>query len=425
MKIMLKNIALSLFLICNSFTYSQLRQILVLNEGAFDYPNNRILVPVSIGNFDPSTGVYSKKNEITGSRFASDIVIDNQNYWVAADNKLVCYNLSTHEKLKEYFVEGIRKIAFYEDMIIITRGEYLKKFSSYVQIYNKNTFNLIFEIPFNDLPYSAESIIVKSDAAYIAVNNGFDFGNEVGKIVKIDLKNVSVIETIDLGADGKNPENLMIKDDLLISLNNKDFTGSSVSLINSVSSSVSTHNLSNVNSLCGTSTLMGELVVYQEIGKTDLGSFELTSRQSGFLKNLNKSFYGMTYDSKSKYLCAAETDFRTTGKVYIYDTDFKEVFAFDAGIAPGYFAFDDAASVSVKNAKPLEFEISPNPVYSILKVISNQELEEMKLMDFYGRELLRSDNEKIDLKELHPGAYIIMVRVKEKLAYKRFIKAGN
>jgi len=119
---------------------------------------------------------------------------------------------------------------------------------------------------------------------------------------------------------------------------------------------------------------MGEFVVYQEIGKTDLGSFELTSRQSGFLKNLNKSFYGMTYDSKSKYLCAAETDFRTTGKVYIYDTDFKEVFTFDAGIAPGYFAFDDAASVSVKNAKPLEFEISPNPVYSILKVISNQEL---------------------------------------------------
>jgi hypothetical protein len=418
-------ITLLLLIICNEFIFSQLRQILVLNEGAFDYINNQVLTPVTIGSFDPGTGLYSNKNEIIGSRFASDIVIDEDSYWVAADMNLVQYKLNTHEKLSEHIVEGIRKIAFYKDLIIITRGEYLKIFPSYVQVYNKNTFSLLFEIPFSELPFSTESIIVKNDIAYVAVNNGFDFGKEVGKVVKIDLVNLSVLETIDLGSDGKNPENLMIKNDLLISLNNKDFTGSSVSLINSGTSDVSTYNLSNVNSLCGTSTLVGDLVVYQDIGKTDLGSFEILSKQSGFLRNLNKSYYGMTYDPKSKYLCAAETDFRSTGKVYIYDTNFNEQFVFDAGITPGYFAFDDATSVSANNIKPLTFEFSPNPVHTKIKVFANQEIEGLKILDLYGRELLRSNNEKIELKDLQPGAYVLIVLAKDKLAYKTFIKADN
>lgn len=422
---MKRNIVLFLLLIFNGIVFSQLRQILVLNEGAYDYVNDKILVPVSIGSFDPVNNLYTKRNEIAGARFASDIVIDDNSYWVAADKNIVEYDLVTNQIVGVHIVEGVRKIAFYDDLLIVTRGEYLKTFSSYLQIYNKNTFSLLFEIPFVDMPFTTESIIIKDAIAYVAVNNGFDFGNEVGKILKLDLKNLKWIETIDLGQDGKNPENLMLKNDLLVSLNNKNFTGSSVSLINSVSSEVSTYNLSNVNSLCGTSTLVGETVIYQEIGKTDLGSFEISTRQSGFLKNLNKSFYGMTYDPKSKYLCAAETDFRTTGRVYIYDLDFKELFSFDAGITPGYFAFDYEASVGVRDIKSLEFEISPNPIHSKFKIISRQTIEEIKVLDFYGRELLRKETVSIDLNELQAGPYILMIRAKDEVAYRRFIKVSN
>ena len=39
----------------------------------------------------------------------------------------------------------------------------------------------------DDIPYTTEGIAVIDDKAYVAVNNGFDFGNEVGQIAVIDL----------------------------------------------------------------------------------------------------------------------------------------------------------------------------------------------------------------------------------------------
>lgn len=418
---MRKNITLLLIIICNILSYSQLKQILVLNEGAFDFQSNQILVPVSIGSFYPSTGLYQKKNEIADARFASDIVIDGNSYWVAADKNVIQYDLSTHEKLAGFILEGVRKIAFYKDLMVVSRGEYLKTFDSYIQIYNKHTFELLFEIPRSTLPFTTESIIINHGIAYVAVNNGFDFGNEVGKLVKIDLEQLKLLETIDLGPDGKNPENLMIKDDLLISLNNKDYHGSSVSIIDDIQG-ISTFNLSNVNSLCGTSTLVGDNVVYQEIGKTDLGAFEINSKQSGFLNNLGKSYYGMSYDSNSGYLCAAETDFRTSGKVYIYDANLIELFSFDAGVTPGYFAFDHANSVGVHNADFVKISIVPNPVISFCKVHTNDVLHEISILDLRGKELVRTKNSLLNLAELESGTYIIKVKTKSSLEYRKILK---
>ena len=196
---MLRYIILICSFIFNVHVYSQLRQILVLNEGAYDFQNSQILVPVTIGAFNPVNKTYTKLNEVAGARFASDIVIDGNTYWVAADKNLIKFDLATHQKISDYLIEGIRKIAFYNDLLVVSRGEYLKTFSSYLQIYNKNTFELLFEIPFTDLPFTAESIIIKDGIAFIAINNGFDFGKEVGKIVKIDLNNLKLIETIDFG----------------------------------------------------------------------------------------------------------------------------------------------------------------------------------------------------------------------------------
>lgn len=410
------------FIICNCLLYSQIRQILVLNEGAFDYVNNKILVPVTTGSFQPGKGIYTHLNEISDARFASDIILDGNSYWVAADKYLLKFNLNTHQKEAEHFIEGIRKIAIYKNLIIVTRGEYLKTLSSYVQIFDKNTFSLLFEIPFNTLPYAAESIVVLGEIAFVAVNNGFDFGKEVGKIVKINLKDLEVLEVIELGKEGNNPENLMVKDNVLISLNNRDFTGSSVSLINAGNSMVSTYRLTNVNSLCGTSTLISDRVVYQEIGKTELGEFNIATQISGFLKDLGKSFYGMSYDPKSGYLCAAETDFRTTGKVLVYDEQLNEVYKFDAGIAPGYFAFDDASIVTNEDPEGIELAISPNPISTKFRILSNYVLDEVKILDLYGRELLQCNKSIIDLSLFKPGYYILTATSGQKTAYKSICK---
>jgi len=66
---MKRNLVLFILLIFNSIVFSQLKQILILNEGAYDYVNDKILVPVYIGSFDPANGNYTKMNEISGRRF--------------------------------------------------------------------------------------------------------------------------------------------------------------------------------------------------------------------------------------------------------------------------------------------------------------------------------------------------------------------
>lgn len=97
----------------------------------------------------------------------------------------------------------MRKLACYKDFLIVTRGEYLKQLSAYIQIYNKHTFDLIYEVPYQVLPYTAENIIVKDDNAFIAINNGFDFGKEVGKIVKLNLTTLKLEAILELGPEGK------------------------------------------------------------------------------------------------------------------------------------------------------------------------------------------------------------------------------
>ncbi|MFZ1256496.1 MAG: T9SS type A sorting domain-containing protein [Saprospiraceae bacterium] len=419
-----KQIVFILFyiLIYNSLINAQLTKILVLNEGAFDYTKNTIIEPVSIGSFDINSRIYTKLNEVAGARFASDIIQDGSSYWVAADKEIVVYDLLSHQKLRSFTLEGVRKLACYKDFLIVTRGEYLKQLSAYIQIYNKHTFDLIYEVPYQVLPYTAENIIVKDDNAFIAINNGFDFGKEVGKIVKLNLTTLKLEAILELGPEGKNPENLMLVKDQLISLNNKDFTGSSISLIDLNSNQIDNYNLTNVSSLCGTSTLVGESVLYQEIGKEDLGLFQLNTKQSAFYKNIGKSFYGMSYDSKSNLICAAETDFKSFGRVNVYDSNLDEKYVFTAGVSPGYFVFVNASSVSTKQLESLQFELSPNPIVSKFKIITKDPIDEIKVMDFYGKVLIHKKQKSIDLEGLQAGAYILSVQNKDQIGYKRFVK---
>lgn len=416
---------LGIILIFNYLASSQLKEILVLNEGSYDYVSGKILVPVTVGVYDIVGKAYQQVNIIDNARFASDIIIDKSNYWIAADQSISKFDLLSHQLLASMNLVGVRKLAIYNDLLIVTRGEYLKKLEAYIQIYNKNSFKLLFEIPASDLPYTTESIVIKDSHAYIAVNNGFDFGNEVGKIVKLNLNTLQVEAIVDLGTEGKNPENLMIKDNLLLSLNNKSFNGSSVSLFNLENAAVESYNLNNVNSLCGTSVLSGESIIYQEINKTEVGKFKIADKQSGVFKDLGHSFYGMNFDPKSKLLCAGETDFKTTGKVHVYDEQFNENYLFDAGVAPGYFAFVDASLLASRDVQALEFDISPNPVVSKIRIICQEAVVETQVLDFCGKLLAESNQKSIDIESLQAGVYLLCVKSRDHIGYKRFVKRAN
>ena len=56
-------------------------QVLILNEGYFDYTTNEIVEPASIGSYNPATeGVHRSNLQLEGMRFGSDLIIDNEVY---------------------------------------------------------------------------------------------------------------------------------------------------------------------------------------------------------------------------------------------------------------------------------------------------------------------------------------------------------
>jgi hypothetical protein len=274
MKKVFFTIGLGLSAIVNAQNY--VHQALILNEGKFDYNTNSIVEPVTIGSYNPTTHSYQVVDTLEGMRFGSDLVIDGNYYYVAADTKIFKMDLNTHRKVDWVSCPGVRNLGIYQGKLIATRGEYLTTYDSYLHVYDATNMTLIQAIDAITGPkWAAQNIVIDGSIAYIAVNNGYELGNEKGIIGRLDLNNLTYGNEIDLGVDGKNPDNLVKYGNTLISVNNKDWSGSSISKIDISTASASTVNISSASTGCGTSTLRGGKIVYQISMETTLNDFDV------------------------------------------------------------------------------------------------------------------------------------------------------
>ena len=83
-KKMKKILLLGLFLTLNNvLSQNYIEQVLILNEGYFDYYDTQeIIEPVTIGSYDIETNNYTEIATIEGARFASDLIIDDNNFFI-------------------------------------------------------------------------------------------------------------------------------------------------------------------------------------------------------------------------------------------------------------------------------------------------------------------------------------------------------
>jgi len=396
------------------FAQSYVERILILNEGYFDYFSGDILTPVSVGAYDPEIGTYVMLDEIENARFASDIVLDETSYYIAADKYLLQYNLLTDELLNAIEIPGIRKIAVDDNYIVVTRGEYLVSFDSYIQVYNKSTLNLEFEILNAELNYTTEGVVIKDGIAYVAVNNGFNFGFEVGMIAEIDLIAHSLNNLVDLGANGINPDNLMLDGDNIYTLNNKDFTGSSVSAYKIISGDITTTDLENISSGCGTSAFVDGSIYYQEMFGTTLSKFDPAVGTIISEEEYGISFYGLAFDNINNLTYTSETDYFSFGKVNIFNASGIMVNTFDVSVSPGNFAFDVRTSTAINNMEEILISLYPNPAADKVTISAEKQIQIVVISDIFGKKLLEFNNVNsttlsADIKDLVSGNYLISI----------------
>ncbi|MDG1189635.1 MAG: hypothetical protein P8N00_03710, partial [Flavobacteriales bacterium] len=347
-------------------------QVLVLNEGKFGQNE----FPVTLGSYDPTSQNYEVVDTIEGARFASDMVIDGDNIFVMADTLLLKYDLNSFEVLSTQTVVGGRNIAVVDDKLFITRGEYGVDFSSYLKVFSKSDLEFISELDTVSGPkWTTQNMVVHDGKLFVAINNGFNFGQEKSLIGVVDISTMSYLEEIDLGPDGTNPDNMVLNGDYIYTVNNKNWSGASFSKVDLSTMTTNTINISDVSTGCGTSCLRGDRINFQLSQDSILYEWNpVTFDDSGINLGINESFYELAHDDINNYLYASSTDYTTFGKIGIYDADNSLVSEFDCGVSPGTIVFDVRNTTSIS-----EFSVEENTDNSVY--------------DMFGRKLGNIENQ--------------------------------
>ena len=367
----MKKISLiALLAICQLVSAQEIvNQVLILNEGKFGQNE----LPVTLGSYDPATQHYEVVATIEEARFASDMVINGDNIFIMADSLLLKYDLNSFEVLSTQTVVGGRNIAVVDDKLFISRGEYGVDFSSYLQVFSKSDLEFIAELDTVSGPKgTTQNMVVHDGKLFVAINNGFNFGQEKSLIGVVDISTMNYLEEIDLGPDGTNPDNMVIDGDYIYTVNNKNWSGASISKVDLNSYSVNTINLSNVSTGCGTSCLRGDKVNFQLLQDSVLYEYDPeTFNGLSTSLSVNGNFYELAFDSLNNFLYASLTDYQTYGKIEIYDANNTLISEFDCGVSPGTIAFDIRNSSSINDfqteigKKNALFDLHGKPLKSI------------------------------------------------------------
>ena len=402
-----------------------LQQVLILNEGYFDYTNNVSVEPVKIGSYDVSNNTYNTVNTLSGARFASDMIIGDGHYYVAADSVIYKFNLNTHQEEARVTCAGVRNLAIHNDKLIVTRGDYDNTtfmpifFESYLKVYNSSDLTLHADFDTTNGPqYASQNILIPEfsssfNKAFILINNAYEWGNEKGLVGILDLSSMTYEGEIDLGANGINPDNIMYHNGFIYTVNNKDWTGASISKIDVNAMTLSsTNNISTASTGCGTSCLKEGNIVYQISQDSNLIEYDIINMSNiGPISNYNTNFYALAVDPTSGHLFASNTDFYSYGKIQIYDLMNNYIDQFFTDITPGKIVFDVRFNTGIVEDVN-QVSIYPNPSSDKLYIngLSNGTYEAFNIL---GEKVMSGKfshiTSDLDISTLKNGKYILTI----------------
>lgn len=402
-----------------------LQQVLILNEGYFDYTNNVSVEPVKIGSYDVNNNTYNTVNTLSGARFASDMIIGDGYYYVAADSVIYKFDLNTHQEEARVTCTGVRNLALHNDKLIVSRGDYDNTtfmpifFESYLKVFNSSDLTLYADFDTTNGPqYASQNILIPEfsssfNKAFILINNAYEWGNEKGLVGILDLNTMTYEGEIDLGSNGINPDNIMYNNGFIYTVNNKDWTGASVSKIDVNAMTLSsTSDISTVSTGCGTSCLKEGNIVYQISQDSNLIEYDVVNMSNiGPISNYNTNFYALAVDPTSGKLFASNTDFFSYGKIYVFDEYDNDLYNFSAGITPGKIVFDVRFNTGITEDVN-QVAIYPNPSSDklYLKGLNEGKYEAFNII---GEKImsgkLSNNNNDLDISSLKSGKYILAI----------------
>lgn len=351
-----------------------LHQVIVLNEGWSDWQTGEVIEPATMAMYDPGLATYAVVDTIEDAGFVSDALIFNEKIYVAADGALLKYDANSYELLQSENIVGIRKMVLHNSLIYITRGDVddqgvSLELDSYFQWYDAETLELVGELTVyeNGPQFATEGIALAGERIYFAINNAFDWGNEVGFLGAYDIIGDEYAQW-DLGDNGINPYHVFEVGGTVVSVNNRDYGSTSLSGLNVDEDLVETIEVSEANAGCLAAVAVDSELRYQITGETVIrqSNAQDLSSSTAWISDC-PSYYGMAIDEISGEVYGSVTDYSTYGLMEIRTSTGQLVSQFDCGVSPGVICMDvrtisgivsDLQQSSVAGATEQQFDVS-------------------------------------------------------------------
>lgn len=318
-------------------------RVLVLCEGGFYFETGEVIEWPTLGVYTEADGSYEVLKTYVGHHFASDMIVDGQDLYVAAEDTVYHYNVNSYDLIASQPVDGARKLAIWNDALLVSRGDFDSAtwepvaFDSYLQWFDRADLSWMGESPTSNGPaYSGAGLVVEGNTVHMIINNGFDYGMEVGLVGHIDLTTGEYSET-DLGPNGLNPIHLFASEQGLVTVNTMQYASTSLSRVSG--GGATTELVADVSAGCGAAALWNEQLVFQVSGETTVrlhGTLDLSP--AGSWGAGETPFYSMASSEEWDRVYAGTTDFVNVGGVHVYTLEGALLDSFSTGLAPGCFA---------------------------------------------------------------------------------------
>ena len=321
-----------------SVTAQAQNELWVLNE-----------TPPSLGRVDLTSFAYQEVLSFEDAGFATDLEIQDDAAVVVLENRVVKVDLTSGQIVADTELLGAQEAALLEDgTVVVTRGGLDDAWqplnlTSHLVWLDGDDLALEGELlPTEGPTLPSQEIVVVDGKVYIAVNNGWAFGQEVGRLGCWDVEQDTYSEW-DLGEGAENPVALHVLGGDLFTVNNGDWSGTSVTRasLGDLSTTV-TVALDGVSAGCNASAFVDTKLAVQISGENGLRLLDGPSMvwEEGTVLNADApSAYSLITHPTYGWTCAGVTDYVTFGEIQIRTAEGEWLATVPVGVSPGSLAW--------------------------------------------------------------------------------------
>ena len=321
-----------------SVTAQAQNELWVLNE-----------TPPSLGRVDLTSFAYQEVLSFEDAGFATDLEIQDDAAVVVLENRVVKVDLMSGQIVADTELLGAQEAALFEDgTVVVTRGGLDDAWqplnlTSHLVWLDGDDLGLEGELlPTEGPTLPSQEIVVVDGKVYIAVNNGWAFGQEVGRLGCWDVEQDTYSEW-DLGEGAENPVALHVLDGDLFTVNNGDWSSTSVTRASLGDlSSTTTVALDGVSVGCNASAFVDTKLAVQISGENGLRLLDGPSMvwEEGAVLNADApSAYSLITHPTYGWTCAGVTDYVTFGEIQIRTAEGEWLATVPVGVSPGSLAW--------------------------------------------------------------------------------------